>query len=118
MAEYLLSLWSREGGPSLSARDAALLADIGAFNAELQEAGAWVFAGGLTPPTATVVRLAAVRSPPPTARSRRPRSSSAASGSSRRPTSTPPWAWAAKATSACRAPIEVRAFQSEPPAAS
>ena len=53
--------------------------------------GAWVFAGGLHPPsTATVVRRRRTATcSSPTARSPRARSTSAASGSSRRPTWTP-----------------------------
>jgi len=37
---------------------AKIRADVGALNTELQQAGAWVFAGGLYPSsTATVVRV-------------------------------------------------------------
>ena len=40
-------------------RDPAVFKDVDAVNAEIQAAGAWVFAGGLHPPeTATVVRIA------------------------------------------------------------
>ena len=57
MAEYLLSVWSREGGPSLSDEEIQQsYADTGAFNDEVKKEGAWVFAGGLHPAsTATVV---------------------------------------------------------------
>lgn len=59
MAQYLISVWHDDVyGIDLSSDDAKRLgAQVGAFNAELEAAGAWVFAGGLQPTTsATVVR--------------------------------------------------------------
>ena len=59
MAQYLLSVWHEENyGTDLSADDAQrAVAQVDTFNAELQGAGAWVFAGGLHPASsATVVR--------------------------------------------------------------
>ena len=93
-------------------------ADVDAFNAEIQAAGAWVFGGGLHPAdTATVVTVdGRRRRDRPTARSPRRRSSSAASGSSRPTDLDAALAWAAKATVACRGPVEVRPFQDEPEA--
>lgn len=59
MTQYLLSVYQPDGpvpGPEILAR---ISAELDALNTELQEAGAWVFAGGLHPPsTATVLRLA------------------------------------------------------------
>jgi hypothetical protein len=59
MRQYLLSVYQPDGpvpAPEVLAR---ISADLDALNAELREAGAWVFAGGLHPPsTATVVRVA------------------------------------------------------------
>jgi hypothetical protein len=59
MKQYLLSVHMVEGTPNY-ASDADIQAAYTAvndFNAELQAAGAWVFAGGLHPSsTATVVR--------------------------------------------------------------
>ena len=57
MAQYLLSVWHREGDPTLSDDEVQQsFADTGAFNEEVQKEGAWVFAGGLHPAsTATVV---------------------------------------------------------------
>jgi hypothetical protein len=57
MRQYLLSVVEPEGEPP----PAAVLAEVGrrlaAVNRELEEAGAWVFAGGLHPPaSATVLR--------------------------------------------------------------
>jgi hypothetical protein len=59
MTQYLLSVYQPDGpvpGPEILAR---ISAELDALNTELKAAGAWVFAGGLHPPsTATVLRLA------------------------------------------------------------
>jgi hypothetical protein len=58
MKQYLLSVHMVEGEPLPS--DAEIqqrYRDVDAFNGEVQQAGAWVFGGGLhSPSTATVVR--------------------------------------------------------------
>jgi hypothetical protein len=58
MKQYLLSVHNMADAPERSAEDIQRsYAAVGEFNTELQAAGAWVFAGGLYPPsTATVVR--------------------------------------------------------------
>ena len=59
MAQYLLSVWHDDTYElDFSSDDAQRQgAQVDAFNAEVQAAGAWVFAGGLHPPaSATVVR--------------------------------------------------------------
>jgi hypothetical protein len=58
MTQYLLAVHMVEGEPPRSEEETqAAYKAVDAFNAELQSAGAWVFAGGLHPPTtATVVR--------------------------------------------------------------
>jgi hypothetical protein len=58
MKQYLLSVWSTEGDPTPTQEEMEkAYKDVDAFNAELQQSGAWVFAGGLHPAsTATVVR--------------------------------------------------------------
>jgi hypothetical protein len=57
MKQYLISVYQPEGElppPEFLAR---VMADIDALRAELQDAGAWVFSGGLhAPSTATVLR--------------------------------------------------------------
>src|ERR1700757_3293520 len=61
MPQYLLSVWhDSEYELDFSTPDAQRqLAQVGAFNDELQRSGAWVFAGGLRPASsATVVRSA------------------------------------------------------------
>jgi hypothetical protein len=57
MTQYLLSVYQPDGpipAPEVLAR---ISQDLDALNRELKAAGAWVFAGGLHPPsTATVLR--------------------------------------------------------------
>jgi hypothetical protein len=57
MKRYLLSIYQPDGGlpqPDVLER---VMRDVNAVRQELKAAGAWVFAGGLYPPsTATVVR--------------------------------------------------------------
>jgi hypothetical protein len=59
MTQYLLSVYQPDGpvpGPEILAR---ISAELDVLNTELKAVGAWVFAGGLHPPsTATVLRLA------------------------------------------------------------
>jgi hypothetical protein len=59
MPQYMLSVWHDDDyAVDFSTPDAQRqVAQVNAFNDELQEAGAWVFAGGLRPASsATVVR--------------------------------------------------------------
>jgi hypothetical protein len=59
MPQYLISVWHDESYETdFSTPEAqARVAQVGAFNEELQRAGAWVFAAGLLPSSsATVVR--------------------------------------------------------------
>ncbi|MFJ3234328.1 YciI family protein [Streptomyces sp. NPDC086787] len=58
MKHYLLSVVQPAGGqPPAPDELAAIMSDVEAFNQELRDAGAWVFAGGLHgPETATVLR--------------------------------------------------------------
>jgi hypothetical protein len=58
MKQYLLSVYQPDGEPPPSVDLERIGRDLGALNEEMKAAGAWVFAGGLHPPTtATVVRL-------------------------------------------------------------
>jgi len=116
MKQYLLSVYHPEGSIPEPEVIEKIMADVDALNAELQQAGAWVFAGGLQPSsTATVVRVEGgdvlitdgpfvegkehiggfwvVKAP----------DLDAALG------------WARKATRACTVPIEVRPLQEEAP---
>jgi hypothetical protein len=58
MKQYLLSVHIEQDAPDRSAEETQRSYQaVDAFNDELQASGAWVFAGGLHPPsTATVVR--------------------------------------------------------------
>jgi hypothetical protein len=58
MKQYLLSVYHPEDYTPEPEVMAKMRADVSAVNVELQEAGAWVFAGGLYPAsTATVLRV-------------------------------------------------------------
>jgi hypothetical protein len=58
MPQYLLSFYQPEGPPPSRARLDEIMRELDAVNREIKAAGAWVFAGGLHPPsTATVARL-------------------------------------------------------------
>ena len=58
MIQYLLSIYQPDGDPPPAEILEPIMRDVEAVDAEMRAAGAWVFAGGLHPPsTATVVRL-------------------------------------------------------------
>ena len=56
MKQYLLSIYQPDADPPAADVLAEIMRDVGAVEAELRSAGAWVFSGGLhAPSTATVV---------------------------------------------------------------
>jgi hypothetical protein len=58
MKQYLMSVYSPEGGTPPADVLAKIMSDVDSLNQELRATGTWVFAGGLHPSsTATVVRL-------------------------------------------------------------
>jgi hypothetical protein len=58
MKQYLLSIYQPDGPPPPPDALRKVMDDLTAFIAETKSAGAWVFNGGLHPPsTATVVRV-------------------------------------------------------------
>jgi hypothetical protein len=58
MKQYLLSIYQPDGPPPPPDGLRKVMEDVTAFIADTKAAGAWVFNGGLHPPsTATVVRL-------------------------------------------------------------
>jgi hypothetical protein len=58
MNQYLLSIYQPDGGTPPPDVLQAVMRDVNALRQEMKAAGAWVFAGGLHPPsTATVVRV-------------------------------------------------------------
>jgi hypothetical protein len=58
MKQYLLSVYQPDGPAPPAEVLERISRDLDALNQELRDAGAWVFAGGLHPPTtATVLRV-------------------------------------------------------------
>ncbi|MFE7778891.1 YciI family protein [Streptomyces sp. NPDC057445] len=58
MKQYLLSIYQPDGPPPPPEFLEPIMRDLEAVNAEIRAAGAWVFSGGLHPPsTATVLRF-------------------------------------------------------------
>jgi hypothetical protein len=116
MSQYLLSVHQTEdeAAPSAEAMEQAYK-QVDAFNGELQAAGAWVFAGGLNPPsTATVVRVQdgdILMTDGPFAETKEQLGGFWIINASDLDAAL---AWAAKGAEACMAPVEVRPFQEEP----
>jgi hypothetical protein len=115
MKQYMLSVHQVEGEPRPSPEAMQkIYKDVNAFNDEMRSSGTWVFGGGLhAPASATVVRVKdgeVVTTDGPFAESKEhiggfwvieAQDLDAA------------LAWAARATKACAAPVEVRPFQEE-----
>ena len=58
MNQYLLSIYQPDGSPPPPAVLEKVMEDVRAIRQDMKAAGAWVFAGGLHPPSsATVVRF-------------------------------------------------------------
>jgi hypothetical protein len=113
MPQYLLSVIHPEitDTPPADEMQAAYAA-VGAFNEEVQAAGAWVFAGGLTPPSsATTVRVVdgeIVTTDGPFVETKEQLGGFWIIEAADLDAAL---AWAAKATRACANTVEVRAFQ-------
>ncbi len=119
MAQYLLSVHNTKESLEKWTPEEQQKAfeDVDAFNQEVQAAGAWVFAGGLQgAEIATVVRTEGGTTT--TTDGPFPEAKEQLGGF---------WiidvedldaalAWAAKGSAACAGPVEVRPFQTEPPA--
>jgi hypothetical protein len=113
MTQYLMAVHITEGGPTPSEDQIQqMYKAVDAYNEELKAAGAWVFAGGLHPPsTATVVRAQGgqvVTTDGPFAETKEQLGGF--------------WVidvadldaaldWAARGSAACGGPVEVRPFQ-------
>jgi hypothetical protein len=115
MTQYLLSVWHDEANYDLdfSGEDAQrMMAQVDAFNAEVQAAGAWVFAGGLQPPpSATVVRSTngeVSMTDGPYAESKEQMGGFWVIEA---PDLDSALEWARKGAAACEGPVEVRPFQ-------
>jgi hypothetical protein len=116
MKQYLMSVHMVEGAQEPAPETIQqMYADVEKFNAKLQAEGAWVFAGGLHPAdTATVVRIQdgeVLTTDGPFAETKE---QLGGFWVIKAPDLDAALAWAADATKACRAPVEVRPFQDEP----
>jgi hypothetical protein len=115
MKQYLMSVFMVDGAQEPSAETVQqMYADVEECNATLRAEGAWVFAGGLHPAdTATVVRLRdgeLLTTDGPFAETKEQLGGFWVIQASDLDAAL---AWAAGATKACRAPVEVRPFQDE-----
>jgi hypothetical protein len=113
MRQYLLAVHMIEGEPAPPEDQVQrMYKAVDAFNAEVQSAGAWIFAGGLHPPeTATVVRSQngqVVTTDGPFAETKEQLGGFWVIEA---PDLDAALAWAAKGSEACGAPVEVRPFQ-------
>ena len=115
MKQYLLSVHMVEGEePPAEADMQQAYKDVDAVNAEIQAAGAWVFAGGLHPPaTATVVRISdgeVVTTDGPFAGTKEQLGGFWVIKAADLDAALD---WAAKGSAACGWPVEVRPFQDD-----
>ncbi|HEY2641652.1 MAG TPA: YciI family protein [Streptosporangiaceae bacterium] len=113
MKQYLLAVHIVEGEPGVSEEQMqASYQTVDAYNADLQAAGAWVFAGGLHPPsTATVVRAQGgqvVTTDGPFAETKE---QLGGFWIIQAPDLDAALDWAAKGSAACGEPVEVRPFE-------
>ncbi len=115
MAEYMLSVHHVEGEPTPSGEEMQQAFEaVDAFNKKLQDAGAWVFAGGLMPrDTATTVDAT---TPEPTITNGPFAETKEWLGGFwiiDVPDLDAALEWAREGSAACRGKVEVRPFQAE-----
>jgi len=114
MRQYLLSVYHPEDGTLEPEAIQKIRADVAALNTELQQSGAWVFAGGLFPSsTATVARLEGgdvIITDGPFAEGKE---HIGGIWVIKAPDLDAALAWGRKATRGCTVPVEVRPFQEE-----
>ena len=114
MSQYLMSVWhDDEYEVDFSGDDMQrVVAQVESFNQELQEAGMWVFAGGLDPAsTASVAQTAGeevIVTDGPYAESKEQIGGFWVIDAPDRETALD---WARRAAAACEGPVEVRPFQ-------
>ncbi|HEX9031286.1 MAG TPA: YciI family protein [Streptosporangiaceae bacterium] len=118
MKQYLLAVHSVDGQSARADDDTQqAYKDVDALNSEMMASGSWVFAGGLEPPdTASVVRVSGseiLTTDGPFAETREQLGGFWVIQAADLDEAL---AWAAKATRACREPVEVRPFQGMPEA--
>ena len=118
MTQYLLSVWHDDESTydmDVTSPDVQrLFTQVDAFNTEVQNAGAWVFGGGLQrPSSATVVRNTSGEvsmTDGPYAESKEQMGGFWIIEATDLDTALD---WARRAAAACEGPVEVRPFQSE-----
>ena len=116
MKQYLLAVYVAEGSLDVPADEEAqrVYQAVDDFNKEVQAAGAWVFAGGLHPSSAaTVVRAQGgqvITTDGPYAETKEQIGGFWVIKAADLDDAL---AWAAKATRACLAPVEIRPFQDD-----
>lgn len=115
MKKYLLSVHSVEGtAPPSAEAMMRIYRQVDDFNGEIRNAGAWVFAGGLHPPsTATVVQIKdgdLLMTDGPFAEGKEHIGGFWVIKATDLDAALD---WAAKATRACEGPVEVRPFQED-----
>ena len=113
MTQYLLSVWHDGDFPTPEPEVMEkMFAQVDAFNAEVQAAGVWVFAGGLHPrSSATVVRVTdgeVSMTDGPYAESKE---QIGGFWVIEAPDLDAALEWARKGAAACEGPVEVRPFQ-------
>ena len=116
MTQYMLSVW-HDGDPAPMAPEELekVFAQVDAFNAEVQAAGAWVFGGGLNPPSsATVVRSTAGDVSMTDGPYAEAKEQIGGFWIIEAPDFDAALKWAGKASEACMNAVEVRPFQDEP----
>ena len=118
MTQYLFSVHMVDGDPVPSEEEMQqMFRQVDEFNKEVMESGAWVFAGGLHPPTsATVVRVQdgeVLTTDGPFAEAKEQLGGFWVLEATDLDAAL---TLAAKASAACMAPVEVRPFQDQPEA--
>jgi hypothetical protein len=115
MKQYLLSVHgTHEPMPAPEVME-QMFADTAKVNQEMQSKGVWVFGGGLTEPSdATVVRVERGQVLTTDGPFVETKEQLGGFWVIKAQDLDEALAWAQKATTACRAPVEVRPFQDEP----
>ena len=116
MTQYLLSVYMTGDEAEMSEDEIQVVyGQVDEFNAEVQAAGAWVFAGGLHPATsATVVQAKdgdVLTTDGPFAETKEQLGGFWVIEAADLDAAL---AWAAKGSAACMGPVEVRPFQDDP----
>ncbi len=117
MTQYLLAVHSAAPGPDLSAEEIRQsYADVDQLNAKLEGAGAFVFGGGLRPvESAMVVRRSGAEFLVTDGPYLETKEHLGGFWIIEASSLDEALAWARQASTACRAPVEVRPFETEPP---